>query len=387
MWVEHQQLPFISYPYEWSFESLKQAAQLTLDLLIDGLENGYILRDGTAFNVQFINSKPIFMDVLSFSDYREGEPFLGYKQFNEHFLSPLCLSAFSGVDFNHWFRGCLEGLDLREVSAALPLSTYFRPQVLLNIHLQAWAMRKLDSVSKNSNKKQRRIPRKNLIALAKSLKKFIAKLERKRTSYWQNYSSNNSYSDVSQEEKMGIAKEFVKSNNIRKLLDLGCNTGDYVKAAIEAGSERIIGTDFDGGAIDLATKQAGRCSWPAQFLCQDLSNPSPNQGWGHTERTNLENRLGELDGVFAFALVHHLVIGKNIPLTEFLHWICNLAPRGLIEFIPKTDAMVRGLLSHREDIFPDYNQENFHKILRGYCASVTSHAMKSTERVIYEYAR
>ena len=140
--------------------------------------------------------KPIFIDILSFNEYSEGDPFLGYKQFNEHFFAPLCLMAFAGIDFNHWFRGCLEGLDLRDVSAALPISSFCRPQVLLNIHLQAWAMKKLDSLSDGSKIRQKRIPRKNLIALIESLRRFIVKLKYKRTSYWQNYSSNNSYSDI-----------------------------------------------------------------------------------------------------------------------------------------------------------------------------------------------
>ena len=201
MWVEHEPLPFISYPYEWSFEALKEAACLTLKLLVDGLENGFTLKDASAYNVQFIHSKPIFMDVLSFCEYREGDPFLGYKQFCEHFLAPLCLTAFSGIDFNQWFRGQLEGLDLIEVSVALPVSSYIRPQVLLHIHLQAWAMRKFESISDATNRKEtRKIPRKNLIALANGLREFITRLKRKRTSYWQKYTWHNAYDDASQIE-------------------------------------------------------------------------------------------------------------------------------------------------------------------------------------------
>ena len=388
MWVEHEALPFISYPYEWAFESLKEAACLTLNLLIDSLENGYTLKDASAFNVQFIHSKPIFMDVLSFSEYREGDPFLGYKQFCEHFLAPLCLTAFSGIDFNQWFRGRLEGLDLMEVSAALPWTSYCRSQVLLHLHLQAWAMRKLESVSDGaSRKKARNIPRKNLIALAKGLNQFITKLTRKRTSYWQKYATQNTYGDAARTDKTYITQAFVKNHNLRRLLDLGCNTGEYSNAAIDAGAEQVIGTDFDCGAIDRATREARRQAWPVQFLYYDIANPSPNLGWRHEERMALEKRLGPLDGVFCFALTHHLVIGRNIPLEEFICWVCGLAPKGLIEFIPKTDPMVQGLLRHREDIFHDYNRENFERILNKLCTHVTSHAMQSTNRTIYEYAR
>jgi len=137
MWAEHKTVPLVTYPYEWSFECLKQAACLTLDLLADALRHGYTLKDASAFNVQFIDSRPIFIDVLSFAEYDEGAPFLGYKQFCEQFLAPLCLTAFAGIDFNQWFRGRLDGFDLIEASRALPLSTRFRPNVLMHIHSQA----------------------------------------------------------------------------------------------------------------------------------------------------------------------------------------------------------------------------------------------------------
>ena len=388
MWVEHELLPFISYPYEWPFEALKEAACLTLKLLAGALENGFTLKDASAYNVQFVHSRPIFMDVLSFCEYREGDPFLGYKQFCEQFLAPLCLTAFSGIDFNQWFRGRLEGLDLVEVSAALPAGSWFRPQVLMHIHLQAWAMRKLESSSDGTKqKKTRAIPRKNLVALAGGLRGFIAKLERKRTSYWQKYTQHNAYDDAARTDKARIAHDFVKHNKLLKLLDLGCNTGEYCNAAISAGAEQIIGVDSDCGVIDLAARAARRRAGPVQFLYYDIANPSPNLGWRQGERTALEKRLGPLDGIFCFALVHHLVIGRNIPMEEFIAWVCGLARRGLIEFVPKTDPMVQGLLRHREDIFHDYNLESFERILKNTCTHVATHTIGATDRTIYEYAR
>ena len=388
MWVEHEPLPLISYPYEWSFEALKEAACLTLKLLVDGLKNGYTLKDASAYNVQFIHSRPIFMDVLSFCEYREGEPFLGYKQFCEHFLAPLCLTAFSGIDFNQWFRGHMEGLDLMEVSSALPVSSCFRLQVLLHIHLQAWAMRKVEALSDGTKqRKTKRIPRKNLIALANSLAEFIRRLKRKRSSYWQKYTAHNVYEDEARKDKTRIAQDFVKSNKLLRLLDLGCNTGELSDAAISAGAEQIIGVDFDCGAINLATRQARRHAWPAQFLYYDIANPTPNMGWRHEERITLEKRLGRLDGIFCFALIHHLVIGRNIPMDEFISWVCSLAQRGLIEFIPKTDPMVQGMLRYRKAIFHDYNRENFEQLLKKECPYVTLRTIRSPKKIIYKYAR
>ena len=389
MWTEHDPLPFISYPYEWSFDALKSAACLTLDMLIDGLEHGYILKDASAFNVQFIQSRPIFMDVMSFEDYQDGAPFLGYKQFCEHFLAPLCLSAFSGIDFNTWFRGRLDGLDLIDVSAALPSTSYFRPNILLNIHMQAWFMRKLESGTEcgKADKFARRIPKKNLIALATSLKRFIKGLQRKRTSYWQRYAESNVHGYAYGKEKTELARQFIEKSNIRRMLDLGCNTGEYSTIAIGAGADYIIGTDSDCGAIDLATSTARKNSWPAWFLYHDVANPSPNLGWQHQERTALDKRLGEMDAVFCFALIHHIAIGRNIPLQEFLAWVCNTAKTGLIEFLPKSDPMVDAMLRHRKDVFYDYSKENLERYLTNLCKTVFPHSMRSTGRTIYEFER
>ena len=389
MWAEHEMLPLVSYPYEWPFECLKQAACLTLDLLADALRNGYTLKDASAFNVQFIDSRPIFIDVLSFVEYEEGAPFLGYKQFCEQFFAPLCLTAFAGIEFNQWFRGRLDGLDLIEASRALPLSTCCRPNVLMHIHSQAWAMRKLQSASKRAGsvKKPRRIPRRNLIALADSLRRYLGGLERKRRTYWQKYAAHNSYDDRSRASKARIAQEFVARTGPARLLDLGCNTGEYSKVAVDAGAGSVIGVDTDCGALDLAAGQGRRDSWPAQFLFWDIANPSPDLGWMREERTALEKRLRRMDAVFCFALIHHLVIGRNIPLEEFVRWVCGLAPRGLIEFVPKPDPMTQGLLRDREDIFERYDRENFERTLREHAAIVKVHVLDPTARTVFEFQR
>lgn len=389
MWVEHEALPLITYPYEWPFECLKQAACLTLDLLADALRNGYTLKDASAFNVQFINSRPIFIDVLSFTEYEEGAPFLGYKQFCEQFFAPLCLTAFAGIEFNQWFRGRLDGLDLIEASRALPFSTRCRPQVLMHLHSQAWAMRKLKSASgrERPGKKPHRIPRRNLIALADGLRRYTEKLERGRQTYWQKYAAQNSYDDRSRASKTRIAQEFVTGTRPARLLDLGCNTGEYSKVAIDAGARAVVGVDSDCGALDVAATQAHREGWPAQFLFWDIANPSPDLGWLREERAALENRLSRVDAVFCFALIHHLVIGRNIPLEEFVGWVCGLAPTGLIEFVPKSDPMAQGLLRDRDDVFETYDRENFERALEGCAEIVRVHDLDPTTRTVFEFRR
>ncbi len=385
MWVEHESLPFISYPHEWSFTSLQRAACLTLQLLIDGLQNGYILKDASADNVQFVNSRPIFIDVLSFDVYQDGAPFLGYRQFCEQFLAPLCLTAFANIDFNAWLRGRPGGLDLTEVTTTLPVRTWLQPTTLLHIHLHAFAMRRLKSTAIHSQRKPRPVRRENLIALARSMKRFMARLQRRKTSYWQDYTTCNPYDKTTQAHKIRIVQEFIGEHNILKLLDLGCNTGTYSGAAMQAGAKQIIGIDLDCGAIDCATREARRQTWPAQFLHYDITNPSPSQGWKHAEQRTLEERLGNMDAVLCLALIHHIVIGKNIPLNEFISWVCKLATRGLIEFVPKVDPMAQELLRNREDIFQQYSQNHFEQILNALCKYVNPHPVQGTHRILYEY--
>ena len=149
----------------------------------------------------------------------------------------------------------------------------------------------------------------------------------------------------------------------------------------------MIGVDSDCGALDLAARQARRASWPAQFLFWDIANPSPDLGWMREERTALERRLERVDAVFCFALIHHVVIGRNIPLGEFVRWVCGLAPRGLIEFVPKSDPMTQGLLRDRKDIFEHYDRENFERALGEQATTVKIHDLDPTTRTIFEYRR
>ena len=387
MWVEHETIPLVSFPYEWSFICLKQAACLTLDLIAESVKNDYILKDASAFNVQFVNQNPIFIDILSFVPYEEGTPFLGYKQFCEQFFAPLCLTAFTGIEFNNWFRGRLDGLDLKEVSEVLPISTYLRLQVALHIHYHARAMRKLEFKIENSGSfhNKRKIPQRHLIAMVESLRKYINKLGRKHSTHWQQYSKNHSYQDQSREAKIEITQRFVTQNKPARILDLGCNTGEFSEIAVNAGAGSAIGVDSDCGSLDLASERGRHSSSSTLYLYFDIANPSSNIGWLQQERASLEERIGQVDAVLCFALIHHIVIGRNIPLEEFIEWVCSLAPVGLIEFVPKSDSMTQHLLRTREDIFKDYSQLEFELILKKQVSNFVVHRLDKSERIIFEY--
>ena len=384
LWVEHEKIDFITYPYEWSFNFLKTAAIFHLSLQIDAIKSGYQLKDFSSFNVQFIGCEPIFIDLLSFEPYVEGNPWVGYKQFCEHFLSPILLNSYLGVEHQQWLRGSVDGIDLVSVSKLLPFSSYLNPLILGHVHLQARMMKKIDSSTNKKNKhKNQFLKKNNLIALLESLERGIKKFSSKQKTYWKTYENKNSYVIHANTEKEKFVNNFVSSFNLKTVLDVGCNTGHFSEIAFNAGAKRVIGLDSDGNAIDEAStreKLVNRFFTPLQY---DFINPSPSLGWNLEERKSLKDRLPSIDGVICLALIHHLVIGKNIPLKEFINWLLEFGQYTLVEFVPKKDPMVQGLLKYREDVFEDYNEENFINIVSSKATIISTNSISESSRKLF----
>ena len=133
--IEHEKLDFISYPYEWTFNQLKDAAIFHLNLQIFLLEKNAKLIDSSAYNIQFKNNKPVFIDVLSIDEYQNGEYWKGHKQFCENFLNPLLLKSKKGIDFNNWFKGNLEGITTNEINKVLSFKDYFSYTIFFHVYL------------------------------------------------------------------------------------------------------------------------------------------------------------------------------------------------------------------------------------------------------------
>ena len=388
VWLEHERLEFITYPFEWSFELLKAAALLHLQLHIEALQAGFDVKDASAYNIQFRGCKPVFIDIPSFVPYRENAYWVGYKQFCEQFLGPLALNSYSKVDFNHWFRGALDGIDIVSASQLLPLRSMLSPCLLMNIHAQAWAMSRMKAVSRRQGTRELRgLARQNYVHLLQSLQRFIEKLQPHGGTFWAEYKNDSSYSDRGAREKEALVTQFLQKYSVLRLLDVGCNTGYYSEKAIQAGVRQVVGTDFDTGALNVAVQNAVRKSLNITPIYLDVCNPSPAMGWGLAERAPLLARLPAMDASINLAVLHHVVIGKNIPMEDYAHWLVQLAPRGLVEFVPKNDPMVAGLLAHREDVFPDYTQDRFLQLLEKQARVVAVHGMPGTPRVLVEFDR
>lgn len=386
--LEHPRLPFISYPYEWSFAALQAAALLHLDIQQAALIKNVTMTDATAYNIQFVGPNPIFIDSLSFRRYEEGEFWAGHRQFCEQFINPLLLRSVNGVPHNAWYRGELEGISATDLSRLLPWRSRLSWNIFTNVFMQA----RLQNISASSaaidKAKTRRLPRIGYAQILHGLRKWIAGLEPKADSktVWQDYATDNSYADEEAVNKRRFIAEFASAVKPKIFLDIGCNTGDYSVVALENGALLAVGFDFDHGALEYGYRRAAKEALNFLPLHLDAANPSPNQGWSQAERKGFRERA-KGDAVIGLALIHHLAIAKNLPLDEVLGWLVDMAPQGVIEFVPKEDAMVQRLLQMREDIFADYDRPTFEKYLGARARITKSETISASGRALYWFDR
>lgn len=360
----HEVLPFISYPYEWCFGQLKDAALFHLGLMVEALKEELILKDSSAYNIQWRGSRPVFIDVPSFERLNPGEPWVGYRQFCEMFLNPLVLAAHKGVRFQPWMRGRLDGIETRDLARLLSLRDLLRKGMFAHVYLHAVLQRsmKASDVTKTSLK-QAGFRKEIVLANVRSLQRIVGGLSLGTSdSHWAQYAATHSYTDDDYRVKQGFVAEVVADRGWPLVWDLGCNTGDFSRIAAGRGSY-VVAMDADEAAVG-ALYARGKADGERRILplVMNLVDPSPSLGWRGQERRSLEAR-GLPDLVLALALVHHVVISAHVPLQEFVGWLAGLKAAVVLEFVSKQDEMVAVLLRNKEDLYSDYSQENLERCL------------------------
>lgn len=386
--LEHQRVRFISYPYEWPFSALKAAALFHLDLHLELLEHGATLSDASAYNVQFDGTRPLFIDVLSLRRYRDDELWAGHRQFCEQFLNPLLLQTLCGVAFNHWYRGSLEGLSSTDIESILPLRYKASWRTLVHVVAPARLQRasQRGRVKTPSSAGSLKLPKRSLIALLTGLRSWIGSmtLSDDAPSGWTAYATTHTYTEEEVLAKKRFVTDFVSAVRPALLLDLGCNTGEYSAVAIGAGAQAIIGLEADPSTADVAFRQAARDGLNLLPLVVDAADPSPAQGWRGAERRAIPERAS-FDALLALAFVHHLAIARNVPLDQLIPWLVALAPRGVIEFVPKDDPTVQQMLRLREDLFAGYRIDRFAALLAQHARIVKQDTVSQSGRVLFWY--
>ena len=355
--LKPDRVPFISYPYEWSFSQLKDAALLTLDLTLRALENGMILKDASAYNVQFIGGRPVMIDTLSFEIHPEGEPWIAYRQFCQHFLGPLALMSFVDPSLSKLLVVHIDGIPLNLVSKLLPSRTKFNFGLLAHIHVHGGSVDKTAS----TNVRKVTIPRNSLVAFVQNIRQVVSKLRSSTTqTEWGEYYSDTNYSAEAMEDKRTVYRKFVKriEPGAKTMWDLGANTAEFSRIASSEGFD-VVAWDVDPQAVEKAyldVRENGEVRLLPLLL--DLTNPSPSIGWANAERTSFMQR-GPVQVVSALALIHHLCIGNNVPFEQLCNFFASACEWLIIEFVPKEDSQVQRLLASRKDVFEDYNQVAF----------------------------
>lgn len=380
--IRPQAVPFVSYPYEWCFGQLKDAARATLDIQHRALERGMCLKDASAFNIQFVAGRPVFIDTLSFERYQEGSPWVAYRQFCSHFLAPLALMAYRDWRLGRLSGLYLEGIPLDLAQGLLPKRALLSPALMMHIKLHAKSQahfgdRKVDVKKKAFGKMA-------MLGLLDSLSGAVKKLSwQPQGTQWSEYYDETNYSDRAAGHKLELVKEFLALISPSTVWDLGANTGVFSRAAAEH-CDLVVSFDLDMAAVEQNYRQC-LAEGEARILplVLDLSNPSPNLGWSLSERDSLTQR-GPAGAVLALALVHHLAIGNNLPYGHIAQFMARLAPWLLIEFIPPQDSQAQRLLANRDQAgLHDLSLEAFESAFEQWFKVREAKPVADSQRVMY----
>lgn len=374
-------VPVVSYPYEWCFGQLKAAASLTLKIMKKAIAKGMVLKDASAYNVQFFGSAPRFIDLLSFERREVGAPWVAYRQFCQHFLAPLALAAKVDIRLISLLRTHLDGIPLDMASRLLPRHTWLKPGLLIHIHLHAKSQKRFSEARKKGEKET--FGQNALWGLIESMDALIQGLDwNPAGTAWADYSQSHTYQESELRQKQDFVAGCVERERPGSVLDLGSNVGIFSRIASSRGAY-CISADMDPASVELNYRRSVKDSEAniLPLVC-DIGNPSPGIGWANAERSPLLHRTHS-DMALALALLHHLVIAGNIPMDMVRDLLASVAKVLVIEFVPKEDTQTQRLLRFRRDIFPEYTQSGFEASFGRHFRIMDSRKISGTGRIIY----
>lgn len=382
--IKPRQIPYITYPFEWSFSQLQDAALLTLEIQKRALKFGMTLKDSTGYNIQFLDGKPIFIDTLSFEKYESDTAWPAYRQFCQHFLAPLALMSYTDLSLSQLLRVHIDGVPLDVSSKLLPRNAKLRPGIAIHVVLHGRAQK----AKATEHKTQTRIVKQSsLEAILESLERCIKKLKpHKATTEWGDYYDKTNYTIASADQKAKHILKLIKPLNINTVLDIGGNNGRFSRVLHDLGVSTVC-TDIDPVAVEANygfTKMHGEEKMLPLLI--DLTNPGGALGWANNERETIQQRL-QSDVVMALAIIHHLAISNNLPFENVAHYFSGFGKYLLIEFVPKEDSQVQKLLSTRKDIFPQYNEHDFKIAFSEYFSLLKEVKISGTKRTLYMFRR
>ncbi len=376
-------IPFISYPYEWCFQQLKDGALATLQIQKTALDFGMTLKDASAFNIQFLRGRPVLIDLLSFERYQVGKPWIAYRQFCQHFLAPLALMAYKHNDLGKLSRNHIDGIPLDLASSLLPLRTRWRPSLQMHVHLHAKFQKKYSDRAGSKANRKGSFGINSFRGMVDSLESAVRKLKwNAGETEWANYENEDSYDEQGLTHKSELVTAFLKEVKPKTVWDFGANTGRFSRLASDMDIHTVSFDKDPSAVVENYLTSVNRKETHILPLLMDLTNPSPMIGWANQERMDLFER-GPADMLLALALIHHLAISENIPLGMIAEFFSRLCRWAVVEFVPKSDKQTSRLLATREDIFPEFVQEVFEREFSKYFEIRTAERITNSQRTLY----
>lgn len=377
--LEHPRIPFISYPFEWTFTMLKDAALLQLDLLAEALAEGITIKDATPYNIQFIDGRPTFIDIGSFEAYTAGEPWIGYRQFTRQFLFPLMLRSYAGIPFQPWLRGNPEGPAAGDMRNVLGFWQRLRPSTLMHVSLQARMEERMSGASVRSDLKTAGFSAELILANVRKLRSLIEGMEWSGShDGWIEYESCQHVGRDRQAKSEFLSKALA-THAPERVIDLGANDGHFSQIAAVSGAVTIA-VDGDEPVLDALYRRGSG----AAIVLSDLTNPSPSQGWAEVERPGLIERARP-DLVIAYGLIHHLIYTASIPPASVVGWLASFQCPVVIEFVAPHDEMVEKLTANKMEVelHGGRTREEFETLLAGQFEILDNTTLGDGSRVLY----
>jgi hypothetical protein len=382
-----ERIPFISYPYEWSFSQLKAAALATLKIQKQALEFGMVLKDASAYNIQFVHGKPKLADTTSFELYKEGVPWAGYRQFCQHFLAPLVLMSCTDVRLHQLMKVYIDGIPLDLTTKLLPITRKLRFHTLIHICLHSWSQKRFADRSLTQRARSGQLSLQSLLGLVQSLESAVQGLKWfPKGGSWSRYYQEHFYEFEGLEQKKELVSSLLDETNGSSVWDLGANIGVFSRIASGKGMQTVA-WEADPECVELNYREVvANDETNLLPLVVDFTNPSPAIGWENSERESFAER-GPVDTILALALIHHLAIANNVPLNRIAGFLAGLCKWLIIEFVPKNDPGAERLLTVRQDIFEDYGKEGFEHAFKEYFAIVKEQGIANSQRTLYLMSR
>lgn len=376
--LQPEVVPFISYPYEWCFDMLKDAALLTLEAAKEALNFGMMLKDASAYNLQWHGGRMMFIDTLSFESYDEQKPWIAYRQFCEHFFAPLALMHYLKEPLQNLLLAYPDGVPLSTAKKILPFKSKLNLHTSLHIHLQASVANKL-----KNNAQQKPFTKQKMQNLLRSLEEGIGFFCFSQSpGVWSNYYEEANQREDYVKNKKQIVSQWLNKLNVNSVFDAGANEGEFSEIAAEK-TRQVICADYDHYSINKFYRKIKKHNWFNLYpLIIDLSNPSPSIGVNNAERDSFLKRT-KVDLVLALALIHHLAIGRNIPFESIAKMFSGLGEYLIIEFVPKEDEKIQLMLNQKKDVYHWYNEENFKTAFNQLFTIVENHNVGNSNRNLY----